>query len=77
MLLAVVQPMPGSPRSDDSLQLIGLHPNQFINTLIPVDNKINVLVHTCIAYFLFTENKSKINELEELIHRYCIHVNGL
>jgi hypothetical protein len=34
MFLAMVQPVTCSTSSDNSLQLIGLHPNDLINTLI-------------------------------------------
>jgi hypothetical protein len=34
VLLAVVHPVTCSTRSDDSLQLIGLHPNDLINAFI-------------------------------------------
>ena len=35
VLLAVVQPVPSAASSDQALQLICLHPDQLIDTLVP------------------------------------------
>lgn len=80
VLFAVVQPVPGSPRSDDSLQLIGLHPNQLINTLVSVDKFMKsmfqcIYLITCKLIFYFLKNESKINELEEF-YKYYIMLMG-
>ena len=48
MLFAMIQPVPCSACPDDSLKLIGLHPNQLINALVSNDdksNKIRIISH--------------------------------
>lgn len=42
MLLSVVQPMACPSCADDSLELIGFHPNDFIHTLV-TDGEKNVI----------------------------------
>ena len=34
MFFAVVQPMASTPSSNDALKLIGLHPDNFLNTFV-------------------------------------------
>ena len=35
VLLAMVQPVPGPPGSDDALQLVRLHPDQLVYPVVP------------------------------------------
>lgn len=39
VLLPVVQPMACPSSADDSLKLVGFHPNDFIHTLVPERQK--------------------------------------